>query len=65
MHGRAHPEAEVVRHDDQRLLPRRRGGAPFPYYVTCVEPSSTFDLNYAVNALAMPMIGGTTTWLGP
>jgi branched-chain amino acid transport system permease protein len=40
-------------------------GAPFPYYVTYVEPSSTFDLNYAVNALAMPMIGGTTTWLGP
>src|SRR5882672_11777045 len=40
-------------------------GAPFPYYVTYVEPSSAFDLNYAVNALAMPMIGGTTTWLGP
>ena len=40
-------------------------GAPFPYYVTYVEPSSTFDLNYAVNALAMPMIGGTTTWIGP
>src|SRR5262247_3671367 len=40
-------------------------GAPFPYYVTYVEPASTFDLNYAVNALAMPMIGGTTTWLGP
>src|SRR5437016_1752729 len=40
-------------------------GAPFPYYVTFVEPSSAFDLNYAVNALAMPMIGGTTTWLGP
>src|SRR6266481_7854500 len=40
-------------------------GAPFPYYVTYVEPSSTFDLNYAVNALAMPMIGGTTTWPGP
>src|SRR5882724_9339936 len=40
-------------------------GAPFPYYVTYVEPSSTFDLNYAVNALAMPMIGGTTTWVGP
>jgi len=40
-------------------------GAAFPYYVTYVEPSSTFDLNYAVNALAMPMIGGTTTWLGP
>ena len=40
-------------------------GAPYPYYVTYVEPSSAFDLNYAVNALAMPMIGGTTTWLGP
>jgi branched-chain amino acid transport system permease protein len=40
-------------------------GAPFPYYVTFVDPSSTFALDYAVNALAMPMIGGTTSWLGP
>jgi branched-chain amino acid transport system permease protein len=40
-------------------------GAPFPYYVTFVEPSAAFDLNYAVNSLAMPMIGGTTTWMGP
>ena len=40
-------------------------GAPFPYYVTFVDPVSAFDLNYAVNSLAMPMIGGTTTWLGP
>src|SRR6266550_817185 len=40
-------------------------GAPFPYYVTFVEPNSAFNLDYAVNALAMPMIGGTTTWLGP
>jgi branched-chain amino acid transport system permease protein len=40
-------------------------GAPFPYYVTFLEPGSAFDLNYAVNSLAMPMIGGTTTWLGP
>ena len=40
-------------------------GAPFPYYVTLVEPASAFDLNYAVNSLAMPMIGGTTTWVGP
>lgn len=40
-------------------------GAPFPYYVTYMEPSSTFNLDYAVNSLAMPMIGGTTTWLGP
>ena len=40
-------------------------GAPFPYYVTFVEPTSVFDLNYAVNSLAMPMIGGSTTWIGP
>jgi branched-chain amino acid transport system permease protein len=40
-------------------------GAPFPYYVTLVEPGSTFGLDYAVNSLAMPMIGGTATWLGP
>ena len=40
-------------------------GAPFPYYVTFVEPNSAFSLDYAVNALAMPMIGGTTTWIGP
>jgi len=40
-------------------------GAPFPYYVTFVEPNSAFNLDYAVNALAMPMIGGTTNWLGP
>src|SRR5262245_66041922 len=40
-------------------------GAPFPYYVTYVEPASTFDLNYAVNALAMPMNGGPATWPRP
>jgi len=40
-------------------------GAPFPYYVTYMEPASAFNLDYAVNSLAMPMIGGTTTWLGP
>jgi branched-chain amino acid transport system permease protein len=40
-------------------------GAPFPYYVTFIEPNSAFALDYAVNALAMPMIGGTTTWIGP
>src|SRR5919204_3562923 len=40
-------------------------GAPFPYYVTFIEPNSAFALDYAVNALAMPMIGGTTSWPGP
>jgi branched-chain amino acid transport system permease protein len=40
-------------------------GAPFPYVISYVDPASAFNLAYAVNAIAMPMIGGTTTWLGP
>ena len=40
-------------------------GAPFPYYIGFLEPSSAFGLAYAVNAIAMPMIGGTTSWVGP
>src|SRR5256714_5486656 len=40
-------------------------GAPFPYYLTFVEPNSAFALDYAVNGLAMPMIGGATSWVGP
>lgn len=40
-------------------------GAPFPYYIGYLEPSSAFGLAYAVNSIAMPMIGGTTTWIGP
>lgn len=40
-------------------------GAPFPYYVTYVDPSGAFNLAYAVNSIAMPLIGGMTTWIGP
>ena len=40
-------------------------GAPLPYYVTYLDPSSGFNLAYAVNAIAMPLIGGTTSWVGP
>jgi branched-chain amino acid transport system permease protein len=40
-------------------------GAPFPYYIGYVEPGSAFNLSYAVNSIAMPMIGGTTSWIGP
>ncbi|MFZ5780041.1 MAG: branched-chain amino acid ABC transporter permease [Pseudomonadota bacterium] len=40
-------------------------GAPLPYYVTYLDPASGFSLNYAVNAIAMPLIGGTASWLGP
>ena len=40
-------------------------GAPLPYYVGYVEPAAAFGLPYAVNAIAMPMIGGTNSWIGP
>jgi branched-chain amino acid transport system permease protein len=40
-------------------------GAPFPYYITYVDPTSAFSLTIAVNAIAMPLIGGTATWTGP
>ena len=40
-------------------------GAPFPFYIGYIEPGSAFDLSYAVNSIAMPMIGGTTSWVGP
>jgi branched-chain amino acid transport system permease protein len=40
-------------------------GAPLPYYVTYLDPASGFSLSYAVNTIAMPLIGGTSTWLGP
>jgi branched-chain amino acid transport system permease protein len=40
-------------------------GVPLPYFITYVEPNGTFSLAYAVNAIAMPLIGGTTSWAGP
>jgi branched-chain amino acid transport system permease protein len=40
-------------------------GAPLPYYVTYLDPASGFSLAYAVNGVAMPLVGGTSTWLGP
>ena len=40
-------------------------GAPFPYYVTYIDPPSVFNLEISVNAVAMPMIGGPGTWIGP
>ncbi|MBN8937637.1 MAG: branched-chain amino acid ABC transporter permease [Rhizobiales bacterium] len=40
-------------------------GAPFPYYIGYLEPGSAFGLAYTVNSIAMPMIGGTTSWVGP
>jgi len=40
-------------------------GAPYPYFVTYVDPVSAFNLFIAVNSIAMPMIGGTSHWSGP
>jgi branched-chain amino acid transport system permease protein len=40
-------------------------GAPMPMYLSFVEPASSFSLNWGINALAMPMIGGTAHWIGP
>jgi branched-chain amino acid transport system permease protein len=40
-------------------------GAPFPYFITYVDPGTAFSLSIAINTIAMPLIGGTTTWAGP
>jgi branched-chain amino acid transport system permease protein len=40
-------------------------GALFPSFLTFMDPLTAFNLEFAVNSLAMPMIGGTFTWIGP
>jgi len=40
-------------------------GAPLPYYLTYMEPNSAFALTHTVNSVAMPLIGGTSSWTGP
>jgi len=40
-------------------------GAPFPYYIGYLQPASAFGLEYGVNSIALPIIGGTTSWVGP
>ncbi len=40
-------------------------GAPLVMYMRFIEPVSAFSLNYSVSALAMPIIGGTSSWIGP
>jgi branched-chain amino acid transport system permease protein len=40
-------------------------GAPLPFYLTYIEPTSSFSLAYTVNSVAMPLVGGTTSWIGP
>jgi branched-chain amino acid transport system permease protein len=40
-------------------------GAPMPMYLSYIEPLSTFNLSYSIYALGMPIIGGTSHWIGP
>jgi branched-chain amino acid transport system permease protein len=40
-------------------------GAPLAYYTSFVNPEAAFALAYTVNAMAMPLIGGTRSWVGP
>ncbi|MFZ9423391.1 MAG: branched-chain amino acid ABC transporter permease [Limnohabitans sp.] len=40
-------------------------GAPMPMYLSYIEPTATFNLSYSISALAMPIIGGTSHWMGP
>ena len=40
-------------------------GAPFVFYMSFIEPHSAFSLNYALAAIAMPIIGGMSHWSGP
>lgn len=40
-------------------------GAPLPYYASYLNPEAAFSLNYTINAMAMTLIGGTQSWVGP
>jgi branched-chain amino acid transport system permease protein len=40
-------------------------GSTFPYFLSYVEPGGVFGLAYAVNSIAMPLIGGMRSWAGP
>jgi branched-chain amino acid transport system permease protein len=40
-------------------------GTTFPLFLSYIEPSSAFSLSYAVNSIAMPLIGGMMSWVGP
>ena len=40
-------------------------GAPYALYASYIDPSSAFNMSYSLAALAMPLLGGTSTWVGP
>ena len=40
-------------------------GTPLPFYNSYVNPDSAFAIGYSVNALAMALVGGVESWIGP
>lgn len=40
-------------------------GAPLIFYASFIEPETVFGLALALNAIAMPLIGGKRSWPGP
>ncbi|MEP9377191.1 branched-chain amino acid ABC transporter permease [Aquabacter sp. CN5-332] len=40
-------------------------GAPLVFYASFIEPETVFGLALALNAIAMPLIGGKKSWPGP
>ena len=40
-------------------------GTVFPFLITYIDPTSTFNLSVSVNSIAMPLIGGMSSWGGP
>ena len=62
--GRPDASAQADRHHLERRLHGHGRGA-LAVLRDLLEPSSAFNLSYAVNSIAMPLIGGTTGWFGP
>ena len=40
-------------------------GAPLPFYNSFINPETAFGIGYSVNAMAMSLVGGAESWLGP
>jgi branched-chain amino acid transport system permease protein len=40
-------------------------GTPLPFYNSYINPDSAFAIGYSVNAVAMALVGGVESWLGP
>lgn len=40
-------------------------GALLPFYLTFLEPSTAFGMNYSISTVAIAMVGGISSWIGP